>query len=607
MSKYEEQTIGQLVRKLEQDFISGNGTLMSKYVNTDLYEDINKIYAYLNSKHISGDKDSIGRDKPFFNIVLASRNIYFRATDIDTKNIMAKPAKSSDTIGAFLLSVHLQDWMRKENFAKWLNDWGLELAGFNSVVSKFVEKDGRLIPSIVPWSRLIVDQVDFDNNPKIEILELSEQQLYDRGYDKESIESMCNSARERETTNKQKKDNKNRYFKLYEVHGRFPLSYLTGNDKDDDEYVQQVHVISFLNGKRKGDIDEFTLYKGREAKDPYVLTSLIPATDGSISLDGSVKNLFEAQWMLNHTAKSIKDQLDLASKLIFQTSDGNFIGQNVLQAVESGDILIHSLNQPLTSVANNSHDISALQAFGSQWKQLSSEINGISEAMLGMSAKAGTAWRQTEALLQENHSLFEIMTENKAISLEHIVRTHIFPFLKKKMDTSKEVSATLDMNGIKQIEAKYIKNEAIKRGNSKVAEAIFNGEIASQPDFNSIESQIKEELAGQGSYRFFKPSSISDKTWKEEFKDLEWDVVVEITDENRDTQGILTTLNSALQIAVNPAFANNPKAQFIVDKILIETGKVSAMELNSLPAPKQTMTELPKLATQTGGMVGANQ
>lgn len=60
-----EETIGQLVQKLERDFTSGGGTLMSKYVRTDLYEDINTIYAYLESKHISGEFDSLGREKPF--------------------------------------------------------------------------------------------------------------------------------------------------------------------------------------------------------------------------------------------------------------------------------------------------------------------------------------------------------------------------------------------------------------------------------------------------------------------------------------------------------------------------------------------------------------
>jgi hypothetical protein len=121
--------IGELVRKAETDFISGT-TQTSKYVSESLYEDINRIEAYLNSKHISGETDSLGREKPFFNIVLAARNIWFRATDIDRKDIRVKATKRQDYIRTFLATIHLQDWMRRTNFGKFLNDWGITLASY---------------------------------------------------------------------------------------------------------------------------------------------------------------------------------------------------------------------------------------------------------------------------------------------------------------------------------------------------------------------------------------------------------------------------------------------------------------------------------------------
>ena len=125
-----------------------------------------------------------------------------------------------------------------------------------------------------------------------------------------------------------------------------------------------MHVISFVAGKDKGDYDDVTLVSGREKQDPYLLTSLIKNTDGSISLLGSIKSLFEAQWMVNHSVKSIKDQLDLVSKIIFQTSDGSFVGMNALNNIENGQILIHKENQPLTQVANTSDNITSLRLFG---------------------------------------------------------------------------------------------------------------------------------------------------------------------------------------------------------------------------------------------------
>lgn len=595
----DEQSVATIVRRLEQDFISGTGTLMSDYVRTDLYTDINTIYAYLNSKHVSGAVDSLGREKPFFNIVLAARNVWFRATDIDRKDIILTPTKEKDIVGAFLLSVHLQDWMRKENFGKFLNTWGLELAGFNSAVTKFIEKDGRLIPSVIPWSRLIVDQVNFADNLKIEILELTEAQLYEKGYDADVIKSMIDAAKARETTKKQKKDNKNNYYKIYEVHGKLPLSYLTNKEKDDDIFVQQMHVISYMASNVKGEFDEFTLYKGREEKDPYMLTSLLPATDGSISLDGSVKNLFDAQWMVNHSAKAIKDQLDLASKLIFQTADGNFVGQNALFAIESGDILVHELNKPLTQVNNNSHDITSLQNFGAQWKQLSAEINGISDAMLGVAPKAGSAWRQTEALLQESHSLFEIMTENKGLALEEMLRIHIIPFIMKKMNNNKQVTATLDIHGIKQIEKRFIKNQAIINSNKQIIDTVLSGQIAEQPDMAQMQADVQGQLNEQGNKRFFAPSDM--KTWKDEFKGLETDIEIHITGEQQDKQAMFSTLNTALVAVTNPNFANNPKAQFIVDKILTATGHISPVELSSITELQQATNQ----SVPSGGKVAS--
>ena len=601
-----EKSVSEIVLKLEQDYISGVGTLMSEHVRYDLYTDINTIYAYLNSKHISGEKDSLGRDKPFANIVLAARNIWFRATDIDRKDINMTATKAEDIVAIFLLNVFLQNWMKKKKFGKFLNNWGLELAGFNEAVVKIIEKDDELDIAVTPWSRLICDQVNFADNPKIEILELTEAQMYER-YDKEKVDAIVNAETTRQLLDKRQKDNKSDYYKLYELHGVFSLKHLTGKESDAETFVQQMHVLSFVSngkGKTKDEI-EYSLYSGREEYDPYMLTSLIPSTDGSISLEGSVKNLFEAQWMMNHSVKSIKDQLDLASKLIFQTSDGNFVGQNALFAIESGDILIHQMNQPLTQLNNNSHDITSLQNFGQQWKSLGNEIVGVSEAMLGAQPKSGTAWRQTEALLQENHSLFEIMTETKGLFLEDMLRDRIIPFLIKKGSNSNQVSTTLNSFDIKKIDGKYLPFEARKRMSKKlIDEIIETGEIPQdlQEREDAERDGVQEELTDMGTKRFFTPDQVGKLTWKELFKGLEFDCDIDITGEGKDVQAMYATLNTALQVVNNPGFEQNPRAKLIVDKILTASGHISPLELSSIP-DMATQIQPQTLSAPNGGQV----
>jgi hypothetical protein len=580
----EQESVCELVRKAEQNYITGTTTL-GKYVEFSQYENIEKIDAYLNSKHISGDKDSMGRDKPFFNIVTAAVNIWYRATDIDRKNIRIKATKQSDVVGALLATIHLQEWMKREGFGAFLNEWGRSLARYGSTVLKFIETGGKLKASVVPWNRMISDTIDFENNLKIEKLYYTPSQLRkNKAYDQQMVEDLIESKSKRETQGKLQKDNISDYIEVYEVHGELPLTLLTDNDDDSDVYQQQMHVVSFI-GKRyqkraaKTDYEDFTLYRGREARDPYMLTHLIKE-DGRAQSIGAVEHLFEAQWMQNHTVKQIKDQLDLASKLIFQTSDGNYAGRNVLTSIENGDILVYNTNEPLTQLANTSHDITSLQNFGLQWKTLGNEITGASESMMGANPPSGTAWRQTEALLQESHSLFEIMTENKGLAMETIMREHVIPHLKKKMDTTDEIVATLDDQGIAQFDSIYVPGEAIRYANDQIKKTILSGQIASELDMQALQTDIKQGLANQGNQRFIKPSDIPSKTWKDVFKDLEWQVEVEVTSESTDKDAILTTLTTVLQtIGSNPLVLQDPNMKMIFNKILEETGSISPLQL----------------------------
>lgn len=602
-----DETIYDLVRKAEQNDQQGSTTI-SKYVTFDMRENIEKIDAYLNSKHISGDVDDMGREKPFFNIVTAAVNIWYRATDIDRKNIRIKASKASDTILSFLGTVHLQQWMRKANFGQFLNEWGRSLVRYGSTVVKFVEKDGELYAEVIPWNRLIVDPIDFDANPRIEVLELTPAQLRKReGYDQEIVEKLIETKAIRETMEGQTKDNRSEYIKIYEVHGELSLKKLTGKDEDKDTYVQQMHAISFVEGKGKGEFDDFTLVSGREAKDPYMITHLI-REDGRTQGIGAVEHLFEAQWMVNHNAKMIKDQLDLASKLIFQTSDGSFVGQNALSNIETGDILIHQANQPLTQINNGSHDIVQSQNILSMWKALGQEITNTPDALMGQNAPSGTAWRQVEAIQQEAHSLFELMTENKGLDIEKMLRHYILPFLKRQLNNADEVSATLDTYGIERIDSMYIKNEAVRRANDKAIEAILNGEIA-QPVEEAIpgeQMKIQEELQSLGGQRFYKPSEVS---WKKEFENFEWDVEVDITGEAKDNQANMATLTTLYQSLLGDP-SQQAIAKMILGKILEMTGAVSPIELQTLPQSTQTPTQAPQPLALAGGgtpQVGALQ
>jgi hypothetical protein len=335
-----QTTICELIRKQEQDFVDTT-TQTSDYVGVNLYEDIQKIDAYLNSKHTTGEQDSLGRDKPFFNICIAKKNIVARGTDLDRRNVRAKAKRVRDTLGSYVFTAKVQEWMDEVNFGTFLNVWGDSLAAYNETIVKFVKKNGVLSPQVVNWNSIIVDQLDFEDNPVIEILEFTPAQLRaNKSFDQEYVERLIEAVSYRKDNRGANKDTKSNYIRVYEIHGNLPLSFLTNKESDDNEYVQQMHLVSFVESKNKGEFDEFTLYAGKEAKSPYLLTWLMPTSDGSIKLNGTIKQLFESQWMVNHTAKNIKDALDNASKIIYQTADPTFANKNVLTQIEHGQIMV---------------------------------------------------------------------------------------------------------------------------------------------------------------------------------------------------------------------------------------------------------------------------
>ena len=592
----EVKSISQLVREME-DLDTNGVTTSSKYVTQSMREDINTTEAYLNSKHISGDTDYLGRPKPFFNIVVGARNIWFRATDIDCKNIKLRATKDKEMIEAFVATIKFQEWIKKQSFGQFLNDLGLSLASHGSTVSKFIERENELIAQVMDWNNIIVDPIDFENNVKIEKLWFTPFQLLkQKGYNKEKVKELLSQVETRKTITGEQKDNKSGYIPVYEVHGELPLSLLTNDEKDDETYVQQIHIVSFLAKKdNKDKYDEYTLYSGREKHDPYFIIHLIKK-DGQTYAGGAVKNLFEAQWMVNHSQKQIKDQLDLASKIIFQTSDGSFVGQNMLSSIENGDILKHEINQPLERLSDNA-DISALQAFKADWQNVANQINGISEAMQGENAPSGTAWRLVQAQLQESHSLFELMTENKGLAITEMIRRYVLPFFKKQLNNDEQISAILEEENIKQIDSMYIPNEVTRRLNQKKKETILSGEIF-DPGFEAADmaeanAEISKTLTGN--QRFIKPSDVPNKTWKEVFDDMEFDIDIDITGEAKDVQGAMATLTTIFQVvASNPAVLQDPTVKMMFSKILNLSGVVSPLELSqgSQPPPQQPQQQV---------------
>jgi len=597
-------TIYKIIKKQESKFLSGTPIKLGKYATYNHLETISTIQAYINSQYTTGKFDSKGREKPFMNIVVPSINVWYKATDIDEKDIKFRPSKASQRIKAFIATILLRNWMRgqtkqgrtSENFGLFLDQWGYTLSAYGSAVAKFVEKDKKLIPSIISWDRIICDPVDFDAAPKIEKIYYTPDELINSNYDPEAVQRVLqlHSKKDiRTTLDNQPIDLSDEYIGVYELHGMLPLSYLTDRESDSDIYQQQMHVVFIKKGYRNKDNVEITLYRGREEKDPYMISHLIKQ-EGRVMGIGAVEYLLDTQWMVNHSIKNAKDQLDLASKTLNQTSDANFLGRNTIEDMDVGDILITDDDRPLIPVNNQATAVSYLINFAQQWKENGKDITGAYEAISGANLPSGTPYRLGAIQNIEAHNLFEVMKKSKSLYLERMLRSYVLPYFKKLLKTTDEVVVALEGNEIQDFDKMALPAQLAQ----ELKVALMAKEM---PTLDELIASIQEKNSLLGQNRALVLGE--NQTWADYFGDLDMDAIeIDIAGENRNKAEAFSIINGILQLIIqNPNALNDTNVRNLLNWIMDEAGYISPLQFT----PAQPAQPSQNIQTNVGGGTNA--
>lgn len=575
----EVKTICELVRDMETNDASGETTL-SKFVKQNMRDDINKSEAYYNSQFTTPKFDANGRPKPFKNISYPAVNIWYRATSRTPNSLYFKASSNEEQIPALLATIKLHEWMEKIHFGQFLNKWGHELAKHGSSPVEIVEKGKELTIRPLDWNTIKVDPIDFNGNIKIKELWYTPAQLkQNKNYDQDMVDHLLGTLEVRETADGEKRDSKAGYIKVQEVQGNLPLVYLTGKKGDEEEFVEQFHVVSFQAKKNNpNEYNEFCLYSGRLKKPTMVLTHLIDQ-EGQTYVGGAVKNLFEAQWMVNDSEKMMRDQLLIASKIFFQGSDEAMTGKSFFSNVDNGEYLHHKAGEPMTRVST-SPDISALQSWQERWQQFGNQVNGIADAMT-QQAKAGTAWRQVQAQLIEAHSLFEKMGQTKDLYLKQIMNEYVLPFFKKQLiGDSSPIAKILEAHEIKQIDTKYLPAEINRRLEKRKKDTILSGNIYTPEMESQDTAEISQQLQGElaGNQRFISPKEVD---WATELENLSWDLEFITESDSQDIQQQMATYQTALNFLIS--LQGRPMTddeQMIFNNLVSLTGTISPLQLN---------------------------
>jgi len=565
------------------------------------YETLRKADLYVNSIFTSGRKDGLGRDKPFYNISKHRLNVAIRATDLDTKDVQIKASRKADYWKSFALTLKNKEWMKKSNFATFLNKVNEARAKYGTGLAKKVMDKGNLSIEVVPWLDLIVDPVDIFTSPIIQRHYFSPsglRKMKSAGWDAEAIEDIISDS---ETHGRDahaaqddagQNESNSHLIEIYELHAELPTYLLDEDDQDEDDTltVPQMHILYERSGGNDEDVAH-ALFSGEQDEIPYKAVDWDKQDGRSLGV-GVMEDLFESQIWTNYTTKQTKDMIDMSSKIIFQKhidSDLEVDITNVLTEMETGDVLEAQIQQ----VNNTPTSFPSLSNILQSWDEQATRVSSTFEAKTGETLPSGTPFRSVAIQNQEANSYFSYKREQFGLFVKELYRDWIIPQLIKELEEDSKFAIDLELSELKVIDTAYAKRKA----NEQIIESILSGKFVTQDQYDVLQEGIMETLQENGSRRFFESAS--------DFFDGDgaYEIDIIVTGEEQNKAAVLESINTALTTVANGQrpdgtniFLDDPRMAQLFNQLLEIDGNISPISLGSSTRQKpKDVLQLPDI------------
>lgn len=566
----------------------------------NMFDHIKRTTLYLNSQYSKGKPGS----KPFKNIILPKINLEHRAVEFALKEIEFYIDDKDQNYKSFLVRKYHDRWARNNGISQFLDDLTECYTDFGGVLVKNTKK----APVVVPLQRIaFCDQTDLLSGPIAEKHQYAPDQLLDMaavGWGDEAngathtLDEVIALATEMKTVtqaNGQVTKTPGRYIEVYEVHGVLPQHYLDDSG-ELNKFVRQFQVVACYtdrDSKKQG----VTLFRKKENETVYKAYIRDPIYGRALGR-GGVEELFEPQVWVNYSEIQRKEYLDQASKIIYQTSDVAFTTRNDTANLNQGDVLVHSDGGQATVLNNGVPNITAFENAIVSWDETAKQIASAQDSIAGTEGKSGMPFRLGMLLNQENHSLHQYRKGKLGgIFLPEIYRDWIIPKMQKEMLKGDEFLSSLTIEEMQEVSDQVITSvfnqsmvAKLLGGENTPAQMVMPGEQ------EQLEEAYKRDFFKAGNKKFI-------TILEQEMKDLPLDIVVNVTNEDKNrsyvTERLSYVFNQAAQIlGANPNFfVEHPEMAKLFNEIIDSSGMSPIMFGVTKSAPVAPPTATPALPT----------
>lgn len=524
LSKVQEQLEGYSTD--ERELVDG--------LSYNAFDTFKTIEYYTSSRYLGGSRDSLGRDKPFHNIVNFRVNTAVKATEFDTKDIQLLTDEGGDPVATMFLSRELHDWFKETNFAKTINQMIYIRPKYGEVMVKKVEKNGELKIEVIDWKNIVVDAADPFNSTIVELHYFKPHQLAKKRGVWDYVDEVIEECAHKDSTNAMGAVNETHddTIKIYEVYGYFEPEWL-GLEGEDYRLYKVI-----MN-------DNYVLYSKEIKEMPY---KSLPWEEIKGRLGrGIVEDGFESQVWTNDAVLKERDILEIASKVFWKTTDDR-VEDNAMIGIDNGSIIHLQDGKDFTQVNAVPTSLPQLQQVISRWDDQYQKVSSSFDSVTGESLPSRTPFRTTAVLNQAGLSMFNFRRQEFGIFITEILYDWILPYLAKKVNKAHILSSNFSTDELKMIDEGFANYMAFDYIKERVLSLKPEDAFDIDQEYELVKQQMMEHVMKTKIRRFI---DIPDGF----FDNLKYKVDIVTTGENVDKAAMFESLNN-----IFIAYAQNAQA-----------------------------------------------
>lgn len=546
----------------------------------DMVETLKFIELYYNSKFESGDRDSRGFKKFFYNIVKPACDIASKFIDLDTKDIFLTAKEPEQDLKVWVMQQELMIWLKENKMDIFLNKLVEAYPKYGHIFSKKM-KDGK-------WDNVNIHNLRFDPSSSgfkddlffYEVHDMTRGEIEDMNWNQpETIKALLESGEKK--------------YVIYELY-----------DREGDHWKRQIKADLFLKKDVNGQLIRAPEALANQESTDYVPSKLLHEDEmndieeryrelkweelpGRRLGRGFVEYLSDNQIAENEAENLERRGLFFTSLHIFQTRDDT-VGRNVLTDVENGDIL--KMNSELIPVQTEERNLPAFNATRARWATNTERKTFSFDIARGEQLPSRTPLGVAQLSAGMVAGFYDLKREKLGIYIKDLILDNVIPAFKK--DRSKEHILTVLSNtaGIEKIARIWAEAYVNRKAFDFAADG--NGFFPMEEERKAEVDRLVREILRRKTVSFEIPDS--------HYDDAKFILDLNITGEQFDVGVKSQTMQIALQIlSANPAILANRATRNAFFELL-KLGRVSPIDLGLM---NESAEEQPPQGMMQGGSV----